>query len=116
MTRVLVVDDELSFLRTVATALRASGFETIIAPDAETALALLQSLRPDAMLIDVNLPGINGVELARRVKEDQQHGDVPVILMSAYGRPREYTYTGFISKPFDLDHIDELLAPYLKAG
>lgn len=115
MTRVLVVDDDLSFLRTVATALRASGFETIIAPDAETALALLHALRPDAMLIDVNLPGIDGVELARRVKDDEQHRDVPVVLMSAYGRPREYA-NGFIAKPFDLDHIDELLAPYLKAS
>jgi CheY-like chemotaxis protein len=115
VTRILIVDDELSFLRTVATALRSSGFETIIASDAEMALALLKSLRPDAMLIDVQLPGIDGVELARRVKDDEQHKDVPVILMSAYGRPVEYG-NGFIAKPFDLDHIDQLLAPYLVAS
>jgi CheY-like chemotaxis protein len=115
MTRILVVDDEVSFLRTLATALRTSGFETIIASDAEMALALLRSLRPDAMLIDVQLPGINGVELARRIKEDETHRGVPVILMSAYGKPPEHA-NGFIPKPFDLDHIDQLLAPYLMAS
>jgi CheY-like chemotaxis protein len=113
LTRILVVDDELSFLRTIATALRSSGYETIIASDAETALALLESLQPDIMLIDVNLPGIQGTELATRVKEHPEHSDVPVILMSAYDRPHQYS-NGFLPKPIDLENIGKLLEPYLQ--
>jgi two-component system phosphate regulon response regulator PhoB len=72
MTAALIVDDEPAILRLVAMVLRELGFETLTATDAETAAQLLKSSRPDLVVTDVRLPGISGVELARRIKASRR--------------------------------------------
>ncbi|MBI2911315.1 MAG: response regulator [Chloroflexi bacterium] len=110
---VLVVDDEPAILRVISFVLRDMGCETYTAGDAERALDLLQSVRPDLMIVDVKLPGMSGVDLARRVKADQGLSSVPVVLMSAYGEPIFHPGDGFLSKPFDLEELSDLAAQYL---
>ena len=66
---VLIVDDERTLARAVKAFLIESGYEAEVAPDAEQALALLESLRPDVVVSDLRLPGMNGIELLRRIRE-----------------------------------------------
>ncbi len=110
---VLVVDDEPAILRVIAFVLRDMGCETYTAGDAERALDLLRSVRPKLIIADVKLPGMSGVELARRVKADEDLCSVPVLLMSAYGEPVFHPGDGFLPKPFDLEELSDLAAQYL---
>jgi len=68
VTRVLVVDDEPQILRGLGTNLRARGYEVDTAPDGEQALELAARRRPDVVLLDLGLPGIDGVEVIRGLR------------------------------------------------
>jgi DNA-binding NtrC family response regulator len=110
---VLIVDDERTLARAVKAFLGEAGYEAEVAGDAEQALALLQSLRPDVVFADVRLPGMNGIELLRRVKEFDPA--IPVIMMTAYGTIEgavEAVKLGafdYMKKPVDLEEL-KLLA------
>jgi CheY-like chemotaxis protein len=109
----LVVEDESAIRRLIVVVLRDLGFETLSAPDAETALSLLDKSTPDLIITDVRLPGIDGVEFTRRVRESQRLAGTPVLIMSAYGEPRGHCGDCFIAKPFDVDGLAEVVAPYV---
>ena len=66
---VLIVDDERTLARAIKAFLTESGYEAEVAGDAEQALGLLETLRPDVVFSDVRLPGMNGIELLRRIRE-----------------------------------------------
>jgi len=99
--RVLVIDDEPAVRRLFALVLDDFGYETYAAPDAESALDALVTMRPDAIVCDVKLPGMDGTEFARRVKAIPEYGSVPVVLLSAYGEPRGHVADRFVQKPLD---------------
>jgi CheY-like chemotaxis protein len=111
-TTCLVVDDEPAILRLVAVILRDMGCETLVAPDAESALELVSTEHPDVVISDVKLPGMDGVELARRIKSNGGTG-TPVLLMSAFGEPKNHPGDDFISKPFDIDGLVDFVSPYV---
>ena len=114
MPTLLVIDDEPAILRMVTVVLQDCGWEVHAAPDAESALAMLHSSRPDVILSDVRLPGMNGVELARRVKSDGALASTTVLLMSAGGVPPDCA-DGFLEKPFDIDELAELVTETAKS-
>lgn len=116
MTAALIVDDEPAILRLVAMVLRELGFETLTAPDAETASQLLKSSRPDLIVTDVRLPGISGIELAKQVKASKRLSSIPVLLMSAFGEPPAHEGDGFIPKPFDLYELEETFNRYVTSS
>jgi two-component system alkaline phosphatase synthesis response regulator PhoP len=109
----LVVDDEPAILRLVAVVLRDLGCDTLVAPDAEAALNLVENEHPDVVISDVKLPGMDGVELARRIKSNGEKG-TPVLLMSAFGEPRNHLGDGFLAKPFDIDGLVDFVSPYVE--
>ena len=80
--RVLVVDDEPAILRALAANLRARGYEVDLAPTGEDALRLAARHRPDAVILDLGLPGMTGVEVIRGLRGWTQ---LPVIVLSARG-------------------------------
>jgi two-component system, OmpR family, KDP operon response regulator KdpE len=80
--RVLVVDDEQQILRALRVILREAGFEPLPASTAEEALDVAALQRPDAAIVDLLLPDLDGVELARRLRE---WSDMPLIVLSAVG-------------------------------
>ena len=90
-----------------------SGYDAEVAPDAEQALAMLETLRPDVVFSDMRLPGMNGVELLRRVREFDP--SIAVIIMTAYGTIEgavEAVKLGafdYLKKPVDLEEL-KLLA------
>jgi two-component system response regulator AtoC len=114
---VLVVDDEELTLRTVSRGLREEGFEVFTAASGEDALTVFADEKPDLTLLDIVLPGIDGVDVLRRMK---QHNPAAIILMmSAYhmvDRAVEAMKAGaydYLIKPF---HLCDLIATLHRAG
>ena len=110
---ILVVDDERTLARVVGVFLTEAGYETEVAGDAESALEMLERLKPDVVFTDVRLPGMNGIELLRKVREFDP--TISVVVMTAFGSIEgavEAVKLGafdYIKKPVDLDEL-KLLA------
>jgi len=106
--RVLVVDDEPPILRALATNLRARGYEVDVAPTGETALQLAARHRPDAVILDLGLPGISGVEVIDGLRG---WSHVPIIVLSARGAEHDKVLAldagadDYVTKPFGMDEL-----------
>jgi DNA-binding NtrC family response regulator len=107
--RILVVDDEHNLRMTIGANLELEGFEVVEAENGEVALALVETQHFDLVLSDVRMPGMNGVDLFRRVHELKP--ELPVILMTAFALEglvqealREGAFT-LLPKPFDIEHL-----------
>lgn len=83
--RILIVDDEAAIREMIAIALDLAGFECLEAEDALAAHHLIVDERPSLILLDWMLPGMSGVELARRLKRDEGTSEIPVIMLTARG-------------------------------
>lgn len=110
---VLVVDDEPAISRIIAVVINSLGCETTTACTAEEALDKLAGISPQMMIVDVRLPGIDGVEFVRRVRQDGRFADTPVYLMSAFGEPAKHDGDGFLAKPFDVDQLSDLVERFV---
>src|SRR6516162_11128361 len=105
--RVLVVDDDLTIGEVVGDYLRDAGLETRHAPDGQSALSLAEEWAPDLVVLDLMLPGIDGLEVCRRLRaaRDSQH-PLPVIMLTALGEEGDRVLgleTGaddYVTKPF----------------
>ena len=101
--RILVCDDEQQILRALRVILRDAGFEALPANDGEEALDVAAVSHPDAGIVDLVLPGIDGVELCRRLRE---WSEMPLIVLSAVGdedakvRALAAGADDYITKPF----------------
>jgi DNA-binding response OmpR family regulator len=104
--RVLVVDDQLKVLRFIEIDLRIRGFEVVTANSGEEALALVRSARPDIMLLDIIMPGMDGLEVLRKLRVFTQ---LPVIAISASPGNRDDALrlgaSDYINKPFYPDEM-----------
>jgi CheY-like chemotaxis protein len=119
MANVLIVDDEDVLLEMIAALIEEAGYHALIATNGREALSLLQTVpNPPALIIsDIMMPHINGVELTRILKNDSRYVHVPVILMSAAGRPSESAIADhFLGKPFDLDRLMSVIAHYAQSS
>jgi len=108
--RILVVDDEEPVRDVPCEYFESQGFGVEAAPDGEAALAALGRLRPDLVLLDVRMPGIDGVEVLRRIRRADP--DVPVIMVTAnedVALAKEMLKLGafdYVAKPFDRSYLD----------
>jgi two-component system KDP operon response regulator KdpE len=108
VTRVLVVDDEPQILRALAINLRARGYEVDLAADGELALTLAASHHPDVVILDLGLPGIDGVDVIRGLRG---WSTVPIVVLSV--REGEYDKVSaldagaddYVTKPFGMDEL-----------
>lgn len=104
----LVVDDEAGILRLMKLELSAQGFRVITASDGDSAIAMAEEHRPDAILLDVMMPGVSGLEVMRRLRE---RSNVPVLLVTAKDkdtdkvRGLELGADDYIVKPFNPDEL-----------
>jgi len=83
--QILVVDDEIGALTLIGIMLERGGFSVLKAKDAKSALAVLDTNTPDLIILDVMMPGMNGIELCRVIRERQDTGQTPVLILSARG-------------------------------
>jgi signal transduction histidine kinase len=107
---VLVVDDEPLNLEVIQGFLQLEGFRVLTAEDGEAALMALPAHQPDLVLLDVRLPGLDGLEVCRRIKENPETTFVPVVIITALQGAQERVRGAaagadeFLSKPFD--HVE----------
>jgi len=115
--RILIVDDEEGVREILARLVRKEGFEPLLASDGEAALDVLRRESPDIMLLDIRMPGVDGMEVLRRARELDH--DLPVIMITSVGLVRgavEALHAGahdYLVKPFD--HADVLRAVHRAA-
>ena len=109
---ILVVDDDPETARLVRAWYRDQPFEVLAAPDGEEGLRLAAENPPDLILLDVKMPGLDGVSVARRLRQDPTTQDIPVILLSAC-RDVETKIAAFaagaqdyVVKPFVCEEVD----------
>ena len=80
---ILIVDDLLSSLHLLSTLLTEQGYEVQGVSNGSMALTVVETVLPDLILLDINMPNMNGFEVCRRLKADKTTRDVPVIFISA---------------------------------
>ncbi len=108
MTRVLVVDDEPQILRALGINLRARGYDVDLAPDGEQALTLAARHHPDVVVLDLGLPGIDGVDVIRGLRG---WSTVPIVVLSVRdGEPDKVSALDagaddYVTKPFGMDEL-----------
>src|SRR5438128_3182194 len=106
--RILVVDDEPQIGRALRVALTAHGYEVLVAVDGEEALDLAATTPPDAVILDLGLPGLDGLEVCRALREWTA---VPILVLSARAAEREKVAAldlgadDYITKPFGMDEL-----------
>jgi two-component system phosphate regulon response regulator PhoB len=103
---VLVVEDEEAIREMLTLVLEQADFAVHSAGDVQQALSRMDEQEPDLILLDWMLPGVSGVEWARRLKKDENHGDIPIILVTARGeeedkiRGLDVGADDYVTKPF----------------
>jgi two-component system KDP operon response regulator KdpE len=108
VTRVLVVDDEAPIRRAMAANLRARGYDVDLAETGEEALAMAARQHPDVVLLDLGLPGMDGLEVIDGLRGWSQ---VPIVVLSARGSERDKVAAldagadDYVSKPFGMDEL-----------
>ncbi len=104
--RILVVEDEPAIQEMLCFSLRQTGYDPVSAPTAEAALREIQSVLPELVLLDLMLPGMSGIELARRLRSDARTRELPIIMVTARGDENdrvgglEIGADDYITKPF----------------
>lgn len=117
--KVLVIDNDPDILDVMSEALTYEGFEVITVAETDNIIRLVNECKPNLVIIDYLLNGINGGELCHEIKSTRQTGTLPVILFSAYPKVLQslgyYGCNAFIPKPFNLstlvDHVNTLIQP-----
>jgi two-component system cell cycle response regulator DivK len=119
---ILVVDDNPQNLKLARVLLSIEGYEVRAAADAEEALRILESFAPRLILMDLQLPGMDGLELTRRLKADPARRGIVVIALTAYAMKgdREKALAAgcdaYVSKPMDTVALPRLIAERLAAS
>jgi CheY-like chemotaxis protein len=109
---VLVVDDEASVRTLISNSLRDHGYRTTEASDGVAALRLAKELKPDAVVLDIELPALDGTTVLQALRSDPETGTVPIIGMSGYDidPADERSFTCFLQKPFSPSDVVFVLA------
>jgi two-component system cell cycle response regulator DivK len=120
--RILVVEDNPKNLKLVRDVLRFSGYEVIEATSGEDGVRLAASEEPDLILMDLQLPGIDGAEALRRIRASERNRDVPVVAVTAFAmdhdRERAFAsgFTGYVEKPISIRRLPDQVRDFLRLG
>jgi two-component system, cell cycle response regulator DivK len=117
---ILIVDDNPVNLKLVRVLLMTEGYTVKTATSADEALAVLDAFRPRLILMDIQLPGMDGLELTRRLKADPAMHGIRIVAITAYAMKGDEEKAlavgcdGYIAKPIDTRTLPELIARYLR--
>ncbi len=113
--RLILAEDNPDTAQTMAILLRKLGHEIEVIHDGVRVLEAAQVRKPDVLLLDIGLPGLNGYEIAERVRQDPELNGIPLIAISGYGQPQDLEHSklaGFqlhLVKPVNFQHLQEAL-------
>ena len=117
--KVLVIEDNPMNMELAIDLLRIQGHEVLAARTADEALSLLQEVTPDLILMDIQLPGLSGLDLTRRLKEDDRTKEIPIIAITAYAmmgddeKAFEAGCEGYIPKPINFQQFSKVVGDVL---
>jgi len=118
--KILIADDIPANLNLLSDALEPAGYNILAAPSGEVALKIAKGMRPDLILLDVIMPGMDGYETCHQLKQDETTRDIPVIFITAKDETQsvvEGFHAGgvdYITKPFQTDEVLIRLATHMK--
>ena len=124
MHKILYVEDNFQNFRLVMRMLQleADDYTVTQAPDGETGLKMVEEIEPDLVLMDINLPDIDGVEVTRRIKQNPDLKKIPVVALTAnamVGDRERYLDAGcddYLRKPINRTDLQSVLSKYLAAS
>lgn len=111
LKRILIVDDEDDIAFVLAQMIKSKGYEVERVSDGQTALDNINESAPDLIVLDVMMPGLNGYEVCRSLKESSQLKDIPVIMLTAKAQKSDITWGEeagadlYITKPFENQEV-----------
>jgi CheY-like chemotaxis protein len=117
----LIVDDNPENLKLILMVLASGGYELVTAADALQALRAIEQRIPDLILLDLQLPGMDGLELTRRLRARAETQDIPIVAVTAYAmkgdeaKARDAGCDGYLVKPIDKRLLRETVKRYLEA-
>jgi CheY-like chemotaxis protein len=120
--RILIVEDNPLNLKLVRDVLTVSGYEVVAAPSGEEGVTLAQTCEPDLVLMDIQLPGIDGYEALRMLRQNPLLDSVPVVAVTAFAmredRERAWRagFDGYLGKPISVRSLPAQVHEYLSNG
>jgi CheY-like chemotaxis protein len=118
---VLVVEDDIDICTVIKLSLEAEGYQVVTAGDGRAALTQAEQLRPDAILLDIMLPEVDGWEVIRALKIKPGTSEIPVVMMTAYANRQDRVRGAlagaerYLTKPFDLGRLPGMIANAIDA-
>lgn len=107
LKKILVIDDERDLVETITFRLEAAGYKVITAGDGQEGLDKAREMKPDLILLDIMMPKMDGYQVCRFLKFDEEYKDIPIIMLTARGQESDKN-TGknvgaddYVTKPFD---------------
>lgn len=119
---ILVIDDNPVNARLVSYVLTAGGFGVRCAVDAPSAVQLLESCTPDLILMDLQLPGMSGLDLTRKLKADPRTRNIPVVALTACAMAGDEEQAlragcdGYVTKPIDTRTLNSQVSEFLRGA
>ncbi len=121
-TRILIVDDNPSNLKLARYVLEMAKYDIEVAEDAEKAILIIDKMPFDLILMDIQLPGMDGLTLTRKLKSEKRTTNIPVVAMTAYAmkgddkKAYDAGCAGYIPKPIDTRKFPEQIESFLHAA
>jgi DNA-binding response OmpR family regulator len=117
MTRILVVDDDRSTARMLVDYLTTEGYDAAVEPDGLRALQHVDLRQPDMVILDLMLPVVTGVEVARRLRRDPGSQNIPILAITGVDSPDDLAEVlmvdSVLAKPLDLERLGEVIKDLL---
>lgn len=121
-TKILVVEDNPLNMKLINVILSSEGVEVLEAENAEEGIEICKTAQPDLVLMDIQLPGMDGLEATRIIKNNKLLNHMPVVALTAHAmegdeeKAYEVGFDGYITKPIDTDTFMESVRSYLEPG
>jgi len=122
MSLVLIVEDNEKNMKLARDILQAKGYQTVEAETGEAGVKLAKERKPDLVLMDIQLPGINGIEAFRQLRAESATAKIPVVALTASVTPTDRSqiaaagFDAFISKPISLKEFVETVKRLVEGG
>jgi CheY-like chemotaxis protein len=117
---ILIVDDVVDNLALISLDLQQQGYRVVTASDGEKAMHVAAMTRPHIILMDIAMPGVDGLEATRKLREDESLRNTPVIALTAYDTggfrraAADAGFDGYLTKPIDFERLHELIKRLLR--
>lgn len=118
MAKILIIDDEQLTLDMLATFLQMIGHNPLLAIDGRQGWSILEYDKPEAILLDIQLPDTNGIDMCHEIRSKAENDDVPIIMISAHSPPliaaaKEAGADDYLAKPIGLKDLQSTLVRHL---